>query len=116
MDMSEFNNYNTVDYIKISVRRITGNATGCSLWIYDITGHSTSYSSEEISEFVRSERLRVRNQSEDTDDGQGMNSTVWIIFGVLIAVTCIGAGLFMVFAPKRDDGASDEDNEDRDLN
>ena len=116
INMSEFNNGNAVDYIKISVRRITGNATACSLWIYGVTGHSALYSSEQISEFVRAERLRIRNQSEDTDDGQGMKNTVWIIFGILIAVTCIGAGLFMVFAPKRDDNATDGDREECDLN
>ncbi len=112
LDMSQYNSSGTANYWKISVRALTEGAEKYSLLIYDAVGYSKDHTSGELTDLIEAERLRIRNQSEDTDADGGSDGLIWIIFGVLVAVTGLGAGLFMVFSPKRRDDMEDTD-EDR---
>ena len=94
-DLSDFTKACYSDYWKISVRSLSGGSEAVSLWLYDITGHSTEYHSEELGKLIEQERLRIRNQSAGDDDGDDGNAALKIGFAIFAVVAVVGAGLFV---------------------
>lgn len=94
-DLSDFTKACYSDYWKISVRSLSGGSEAVSLWLYDITGHSTEYHSEELGKLIEQERLRIRNQSAGDDDGGDGNAALKIGFAIFAVVAVVGAGLFV---------------------
>ena len=86
------------DYIKISVRKLTGGDEGYSLALSSVVGYSSEYLSEELEELISEERLRIRDSlDESEEDNNGGKNTVMIVAGVAIVVAFIGVGIFMCF-------------------
>ncbi len=112
LDVSPYISDSTVNYIKISVRPLTEDVSEVSLLLHDMKGFSTVYSSEELQRLVEDERLKIRNQTDEGDEAQADSSQIWIIFGILIVVTTVGACLFMVF--RRYDDSENEESDDKD--
>ncbi len=111
LDMREYNASGMANYWKISVRALTEGTEKYSLLIYDAVGYSQEHTSEELKNLIEAERLRIRNQSAESDGEDGNDGLIWIIFGVLVAITGLGAGLFMVFSPKRREDAEELDDD-----
>ena len=99
-DISEFAPISPSDYLIVTVRCITDSSNGLSLWLYDMTGYSNEYTSDELDEKIKELRL-LGNSENDGNDG-GFNFTLlFTIIGVLFSIGAVGIGLLMVF--RRDD-------------
>lgn len=110
VDMRSFSADNMAEYIKISTQSLSEKEEDYVLCLSEVTGYSAEYSSEQLAELISAERLRIRNQTDDSDGDDDKGSLVWIIFGVLVGVTGIGAGLFMVFSSKKEDGETETED------
>lgn len=95
-DVSEFADMSMGDYIKISVRCLTEDTEGLSLWMHEIRGYSTQYNSEELSDLIEQKRREIRGEDE-SDDGGFDYTVVFTVIGVLFALGAVTVGLFMVF-------------------
>lgn len=106
-DISDFADISMGDYIKISVRCLTEDTEGLSVWLHELKGYSTQYSTEELSELIEARRREIRG--ENYSDDSGFDYTVIItVVGVLFALGAVAIGLLMVF--KRDN--DEEKNKD----
>ncbi|MBE6545856.1 MAG: hypothetical protein E7668_00255 [Ruminococcaceae bacterium] len=115
LDLENYVNESMVDYIKIGCRMLSEEPTAFTLNLYDVIGYSTVYSSEDLNTLIEAERAKIRNQQELSDDGSDGASLTWIIFGVLLAVSAVGVGLFMFFRKTEEARQRDtEDEEDSD--
>ncbi len=110
LDMSSFVSEGKVNYLKISVRPISGDVVDFSLLLHDIQGFSTVYSSEELHNLIEEERLNIRNQTKEEDTEQKRTSGILVIFAIILVVTAVGTGLFMAF--RRYDDPNDDENGD----
>ena len=110
VDMRSFSADNMAEHIKISTQSLSEKEEDYVLCLSEVTGYSAEYSSEQLAELISAERLRIRNQTDDSDGDDDKGSLVWIIFGVLVGVTGIGAGLFMVFSYKKEDGETETED------
>ena len=106
LDFTEFNQTSMAEYIVISVRELSGRSEGYSICFASMDGYSETYLSDELSNLISEERLRIRNMLEDdSDSSEKRVSTALIITGAVIIIAVIALGIFICF--KRDD--EDED-------
>ncbi len=112
LDMSSLVSRCNINYVKIGIRPLTEEVADISLLLHDIQGFSTVYSSEELKNMIEEERLKIRNQTEDEAEAQKQSHRLWIIFGVLVAVTAVCTGIFMVFR-RNDEPDGEEDRDDK---
>ncbi len=97
------------EYIKIGAELIEGEAEEFSLWLFGLTGYSEIYSSEELSDLITAERLRIRNQDADENEDDGKMSALWLAFGILLLISVLVLGIF-VFFRRKDEEISEEEN------
>lgn len=109
LDMSEYAATHMVTYLKLSTRALDGTQTPYSLNLYSVKGHSAVYDSEKLSELIQAERLRIRNQSEQEEQGTDRRHLSAIIFCVLLAVTVVGVGVLMLI--RKNDDKSQKNSE-----
>ncbi|MBO5938571.1 MAG: hypothetical protein J6Q82_03625 [Clostridia bacterium] len=102
------------EYIKIGAEPVEGEAEEFSLWFLGLTGYSEDYSSEELSELIDAERLRIRNQNADENEDDGMMSALWLAFGILLLISVLVLGIVLFFR-RKDEEISDE-KEQKNLN
>ena len=107
VDVSQYISSDVVDYLRISVRSLDGNAEKCSLLLYDICGLSNSYDSETLNSLIMRERDKIRHSDEIEEDRQYWQQ-IAIGVGIVILTGALGAGLFISF---RKDDSSDVDSE-----
>ncbi len=112
LDISSYVADATVDYIKIGTRMLSVEPSSYTMALYDVIGYSTAYSSDELNTLIEEERARIRNQEDSSDDGSGVGSLTWIIFGVLLAVSAVGGGLFLFFKKSEENRRDDTEDED----
>ncbi len=96
-DSSKFSEINNAEYFKISARCLTEETSGISLLLYDLSGYSSKYESEDLAILVEQYRASVREPV--VEEKKGINKTA--IIAVAISIIAVGAGLFIVF--RRDD-------------
>lgn len=89
------------NYIKISSSMIDGTAEKFSIGIVGLTGYSAEYTSEELSELIEAERLRIRNQNAENEENDEQQVLLWIIFGGLLLISVVIVAV--VFFIKRND-------------
>ena len=94
------------EYIKIAVRPLTAEEGDYSFWLFGMEGYSTDHSSESLKNLIEAERLRIRNQTLVTESDETQKDLRWVVFGVLAAVTAIGAVLSIIF--RRDENEDEE--------
>ncbi len=95
-DAYDFSSAFMADNLRITVRCLTDSTQECVLWLYDLSGYSEEYTSEQLSTLIEEQRRKIRNP--DGDDDEGWNSGMIItIVGVALAIIAVGIGLFMVF-------------------
>jgi hypothetical protein len=104
-DASKYSSAYMADNIRISVRALTDGAKECVLWLYDLSGYSEVYTSEELKTLVEEQRRKIRNP--DGEEGDVWNSKMIItVIGVALAVIAVGTGLLVAF--KREDNKNKE--------
>ena len=111
LDIGSYVTDGTVDYIKIGTRMLSAEPSSYTMALYDVVGYSTVYSSDELNTLIEEERARIRNQEDPSEDGSGVGSLTWIIFGVLLAVSAVGGGLFLFFKKSEEKPRDDTENE-----
>ena len=95
LDISDFCNESFAEYIKIDIRCLSEDIEGYTLSLLSMVGHSTKYYSDELSEVIAEERLRIRNENSNSD--QAETNTSFIVLGVAVIVFLIAGGIFMCF-------------------
>ena len=103
VDISGFCDEYLADYIKISVRCISGEQESFSLFLTHVKGHSTKYTSDELAAAISAERMKIRNKSADEDEAGGRGDFLVVAIVIASSVVVIGIGVFMSF--RKDDGA-----------
>ena len=100
------------EYIKIGAELIEGEAEEFSLWVLGLTGYSQEYTSEELAELINAERLRIRNENADEDNGDGKASALWIVFVVLLLISSLVLGVVLFFRRTEDDFLEEDEEQD----
>ncbi len=97
LDIKDFGTHNKANHIKISTRSITGEAEEYKLWLYDISGSSDKYSSEELASMISSERFSVRD--DDINDGVGEVSDLLytVVFVIVLSAVLLAGAMFVIF-------------------
>ena len=95
LGISDFCNISFAEYIKIEIRALSEERTAYTLSMLSMTGHSTSYYSDELAEVIADERLRIRNENSNSDQTETNKS--FIVLGVAVIVLLVGGGIFMCF-------------------
>ena len=106
-DISEFSEISMCNYLKISVRCLTGKTEEMSVWLHSIKGYSAEYTSSELSNLIEQRRQQIRNE-DSAEEGFDRGIIITII-GVTFAVGAVAIGLTIVF--KRDEEDEDEDSD-----
>lgn len=110
VDISEYVDSNMIDYIRLSARSVDGSDNKCSLWLYDVSGLSRVYDSDELALLVESERDKIRH-SENEEEERQYWIQIALAVGVILIIGTLGIGLFISF--KREN-TSDGDKEHND--
>ena len=104
-DVSEYAAENLANYLTFSVKSVTEDSDSLSVWIHDVKGYSSEYSSDELRVLVENERNEIRNFADT--DAVGFNyKIVIIIVAVTFAAFSLGIGLMILF--RRDDTSKRE--------
>ena len=112
MDIQQYSEDHLVEYLKFSVRKIRGDAEEFRLWMFEMNGCTSEYTSSELTELIAMERAKIRNQfHEDAENEENMLLT-WMALGVLIVFTVIGVLVVTRFRQtdrnSKDDGPIDQ--------
>lgn len=88
LDFSQANEFSLLENVKISLRSLDNSPETATMWIYDIIGYSTEYTSDELSEFIEDERDKIKH------DEESRSSNYWkpylIVIGVLASTAILG--------------------------
>ena len=93
-------------YLRIRVRQLTEGNGEYAVWLQDITGYSTQYSDEALSDLIRNERLAIRNELQ-TQEQVEESRYVWIVFTVLFVTGSIVIGIFILL--RREESSLDKE-------
>ncbi len=93
------------DNIRISVRCLTDSTEKCVLWLYDLSGYSDIYNSDELSSLIDEQRRKIRDPNGDENEGWNSRLVLTVV-GVILAIIAVGIGLLMVF--RKDDSKKKE--------
>ena len=104
-DVSNFATENLADYITVSVKSLTEKSSSLSVWVHDIKGFSTEFTSEELDTLISLKRQEIRNLDVADDNGFDYKK-ILIIAGVTFAAFALGVGLMVLF--RRDDTSKKE--------
>ncbi len=99
-DVSDYASENLAEYLTVSFKSLTEASSSLSVWLHDVKGYSTEYSSEELETLIDNKRKELRNLDE-TDDSGFDYKIILIIVGVTFAAFALGVGLMILF--RRDD-------------
>ena len=101
LDVESYGKTNNASYIKISTRSITGSTDEYSLWVYDVSGHSNIYTSQELEELISEERRNIRDQLQNSNRDNYDSVIYWIVFSIILFAILIGGVLLIIL--RRDD-------------
>ena len=102
-DAEEFSDISNAEYVKISVRCLTGDTEGVSVLLHDIKGYSSEYTTNELDSLINNLRLEI--MGDETEQDEKIDRTV-IMTAVIVVVSLIAVatGLFMVFRREEENG------------
>ena len=104
LNLSEYAIFGPVKNIKIFVRSLDGNYEKCTLWLYELTGHSLEYTDQELEELIFNERERT-NDTKDTKTAISLKN-ILIAAGILLitGIFCIAIVIILRRDNRSDDG------------
>ena len=85
LDLSGIAAFGTVDNLRISIRPLNSDVEHCSLWLYEINGHSTQYTDEELNTLISNERNKIKNDSSVAEEIFSIRNIVIAVAIVLIS-------------------------------
>ena len=97
------------NYIKIGGAMIDGTAEKFSIGVVGLTGYSEELTSEELTELIEAERLRIRNQNADDEEDDKQKELLWIIFCGLLLISAVIVGV-VFFIKRNDEEETEEEN------
>ena len=111
IDVSKCVTANTIDFIQISVRSLDGVSDACSLSLYEISGLSNEYTSDELKNIVHAEREKIREENEDDEDGL-VFSQIILGIGIVLVTGVLGIAVFLGFRREDKDIDKKDDTSD----
>lgn len=112
VDLGEYSEAHMVNYMKISVRMLHGDAEEYALWVYDVTGMSEEYTSEELTTLIMAERMRIRDEALIENEEDQNRDLILMVFGILLTITIVGVGLYIgLYRTRGKESESDSDEE-----
>ena len=94
-DISSLDKRELMDNIKLSIRPLTHNTQSCSVWLYELSGYSSEYTSEELADKIEEQRNRILGVEGVSDSS---SKRVFLsVLGVVFVIAIVGLGLFTVF-------------------
>ncbi len=96
LDFSSNRDFKLLKNMRISVRRIHGEASNSTLWLHGISGHSQEYEEEKLEELIHNERNKVKNISEQSTETADIGQTA-IAMGIIVVLGALGIGIFIAF-------------------
>ncbi len=114
LDLSEYVGAHMSDYWKIGVRPLGEQDGTYSLWVYDIVGFSTEYTSEELGDLIETERLRIRNLGNSDDGNDKDRVRPWMYVAVAVVIVMIGIVVFLLLRPTDENAHKESSDETRD--
>ena len=100
LDLSDYTSFGSVDNLKIFVRALDGNAEKCTLLLYDITGYSTEYSSDELKNLIYEEREKTHDESDGNKQALPWKNIV-IAAGIVLVTAIFGAAIIFGFKQEK---------------
>lgn len=104
-DASDYASENLAEYLTVSVKSLTEKSDSLSVWVHDVKGYSTEYTSDELETLISSKRQEIRDLEEAGESGFDYK-IILIIIGVTFAAFALGVGLMILF--RRDDTSKKE--------
>lgn len=96
LDISEYDRSQLIEGLKITVRRVYGEADGSTLWLYGFFGHSEELTSGELEKLIEAERDKIKHIDEETEE-DGVLQQITVIAVLAILTGALGFGLFVTF-------------------
>ena len=108
-DVSAYGTAYLANYMKVSVRCLTGDSENMTVRLHRLKGYSSQYYSEDLAALIDEQRQQIKNSGEDDE---GFNSKLLItVVGIAFAVVSVGIGLMMVF--KKEEAEEAEREQDK---
>ena len=101
LNIQKYSESHLVEYLKFSVRKIRGDAEEFQLWMFEMNGCTSEYTSDELAELIAMERAKIRNQFHEDVESKENKVLTWTALGVLVAITV--AGILVVARIKQND-------------
>ena len=101
VDMKNFYSSRTADYIKVSVRCLTKESQGLSIWLHELKGYSDEYDTQTLNKLITERRQQLRNEDEIAEEGFDYSIIVTVV-GIVFAVSALAIGLMIVFRRDND--------------
>ena len=95
LDISQAKNLSTLNTMKISVRSLDDSVNTCSLWVYDITGHSEENTTENLNTLIQKERDKIKKEQNEQINPQQKKTAVLVI-SIIAASTILGLILVLL--------------------
>lgn len=111
ISLEHFPRDQAIQYLKISVRQIEGNAQTVSFRLYDVIGYSPELSSEELADRIGADRMSARNLTEKSDR-ETMPYHLWII-GAVILIVAIMLVIFACLRKEEEDSERSDASHDK---
>lgn len=96
LDFSQVSDFKLLENMRISLRKIHGEASNSTLWLHGISGHSTEYEDERLEELILNERNKVKHIDEENAETADMEQTA-IAMGIIVVLGALGIGIFIAF-------------------
>ena len=97
LNIGDFGQKDSVEYIKISVRPLSEIDKEISVWINGIRGYSEEHDDKDLASLIKLERLRAQENADESEDGTINYQKIFTVIGVVIASLAIGVILFIIF-------------------
>ncbi len=111
LDLTRVNSNLIAEDLKISVRPLeTDTLEHTVLWLYDVEGHSSLYTSERLEELIGKERENIDHGSDSSENGT-FNGDVLMAIAVILLASVLGIAAIMLFKRDRSDKNENDDEE-----
>ena len=97
LNVGDFGQKDSVEYIKISVRPLSDIDKEISIWINGIRGYSEEHDDKDLASLIKLERLRAQESADESESGTVDYQKIFTVIGVVIASLAIGVILFIIF-------------------
>ncbi len=94
VDLSQYSSFGNVESVRISVCAMDGSQQDFNLWLYEISGYSTEYSSSELENLILFDRDKMNTEAGETG---GLTVERIILIAIIVTVASVlGIGTLII--------------------